>query len=205
MAVTYPLALPAFRVVNSFRFGLARAAAVSRSPFTGAEQVYEWPAAAWSAGFDVMAKTPAEWAQLDGFIAALRGRVGTVLIGPRHVPRPTGTANTSGVLAGAASAGARALSLSGLGNTRTLAAGDFLHLGSGATARLYCVSEPATSNSGGAATVSIEPPLRVALAGGSAVTLTRPMTVMRSVANEITVDLQPLGLRLASLAFVEAI
>jgi hypothetical protein len=205
MAITYPLALPTFRVVNSFRFGLARSAAVSRSPFTGTEQVYEWPAASWSAGFDVMAKTPAEWAQLDGFIAALRGRVGTVLIGPRHVPRPSGTAATAGVTAGAASAGARVLSLSGLGNARTLAAGDFLQLGSGATARLYCVSEPATSSAGGAASVSIEPPLRAAVTGGSAVTLARPATVMRSVAGEISVDLQPGGLRMASFGFVEAL
>ena len=205
MAVSYPLTLPAFRVVNSFRFGLARTAGVSRSPFTGAEQVYEWPAASWSAGFDVLAKTPAEWAQLDGFIAALRGRVGTVLIGPRHAPRPSGTAATAGVVAGAASIGARALSLSGLGNTRTLAAGDFLQLGSGAAARLYCVSEPAISSAGGLATVSIEPPLRAAVTGGSAVTLTRPMTVMRSAAGEMTVDLQPGGLRVASLAFAEAL
>jgi hypothetical protein len=206
MAISYPLTLPAFRARN-FTLGITPTVAVSASPFTGQQQVYEWPNVTWRASFDVVAKGRAEWSQLTAFMTSLRGRLGTVLIYPYQGVRPRGTTNTSGVTVatGGAAAQARAINLSGMGAARTLLAGDFLQLGTGATARLHMVVENATADGSGNATVTIEPPLRVAYSSGAAVTLVKPATVMRSVSNDgaSTVDLG--GIITASFAFSEAL
>jgi hypothetical protein len=207
MAISYPLDLPALRFVNAFRFDLLRTVAVSSSPFTGQQQVYEWPAALWQCAFEVMAKAGAESAALDAFALSLRGRVGTVMIGPRHAPRPRGTALTSGVtvFAGGAVAGAREIGLAGLGAGRTLLTGDYLQVGAGAAARLHMAVETATGDGSGAAWVTVEPPLRAAYANGTAVTLVAPKVAMRSTLDRFDAPLGPSGIRTCAFSFVEAL
>ena len=206
MAISYPLTLPAFRARN-FTLGITPVVAVSASPFTGQQQVYEWPGVTWRASFDVIAKGRAEWSVLNTFIASLRGRLGTVLIYPYQGVRPRGTTLTSGVTVatGGAAAQARSLNLSGMGSGRTLLAGDFLQLGTGSTARLHQVVENATADGSGNATVTVEPPLRTSYSSGSAVTLIKPCTLMRSVSNDgaSTVDMG--GLLTASFSFSEVL
>lgn len=206
MAISYPLTLPAFRSRN-FTFGLTPTVAVSVSPFTGQQQVYEWPNVTWQASFDVVASGRTEWSQLTAFMTSLRGRLGTVLIYPYQGVRPRGTINTSGVTVatGGAAAQARALNLSGVGATKTLLAGDFLQLGTAGTSRLHMVVENATADGSGNATVTIEPPLRVAYSAGAAVTLLKPSALMRSVVNEGASTVELGGVITASFAFTEAL
>lgn len=206
MALSYPLTLPAFRARN-FTLGITPTVAVSASPFSGVQQVYEWPNVTWRASFDVVAKGRTEWAVLQAFIASLRGRFGTVLIYPYQGVRPRGTTNTAGVTVatGGAAAQARSINLSGMGAGRTLLAGDFLQLGSGATTRLHQVVESATADGSGNATVTIEPPLRTSYSAAAAVTLLKPCTLMRSVSNDGASTVELGGVITASFSFSEAL
>lgn len=164
MTISYPLTAPA-EVVRAARFApvLRRATAANESPFTGKQQTLSWPYARWEATLDVASSLRDKGAVVEAFIAALRGRYGTFLMGPLHALSPRGTVNLAGVqVDGAVAALANALPLKGLGAGKTLLRGDYLQLGTGANARLYLVVEDATANGSGLATVSVEPGLRVA-------------------------------------------
>lgn len=206
MTISYPLTFPIQRTAN-FSFAMTPTVAVTKSVFTGTQQVYDWGNTPWSAAFDAIARGRAEWSALAAFVAKMRGQFGTVLIGPRHAVRPAGTCNTTGVTVGTggAAALARALPLAGLGASKTLLAGDFIQLGSGSTARLHMVTEDATANGSGNATVSIEPPLRAAYLAGAAVTLIEPKVVMRSDVNLATIGPPNGGTISVSFSFSEAL
>jgi len=206
VAITYPLAFPIQRTAN-FSLGLTPTVAVARSIFSGAQQVYDWGNSPWSCSFEAIARGRAEWGTLTAFVGALRGQYGTVLIGPRHAVRPRGTTNTTGVTVatGGAAALARAVNLSGLGAAKTLLQGDFLQLGTGSAARLHMVTEDATADGSGNATVSIEPALRAAYLAGAAVTLLEPKVVMRSDVNLSTIGPPTGGTISVAFAFSEAL
>lgn len=207
MAITFPLAFPVCRYSGSYQFGITPTVAVSSSPFSGEQQVYEWSAAPWQASFEVIVRSPEHRAAMMSFIASMRGRRGTVLLGPRHASRPRGTANTSGVTVGSGggTTGGRTLPLAGLGAAATLLAGDFLQISSGANSRLHCIVENATADGSGNATVTIEAPLRADYASGVAVTLTSPKGVFRSTTNEFLTYMQMGGVLTASFSFIEAL
>ena len=207
MPITYPLALPTsagLRLTGLSGPFIQTIAAVTRSPFTGAQQVQEW-SSAWQVSLDLLALRVSDVAVLTAWVASMRGRVGTALVGPMIYARPRGTANTAGVLTGTAAARARTLPVTGLGAGKTLLSGDFLQLGSGATARLHQLVATATADGAGAATLDIEPPLRAAVTSGGAVILIAPKGVFRLTSNAPPVTRTGSAGAVASLAFEEVL
>lgn len=206
MAITYPATLPSgLKITAVSGPSLTNFSAVSRSPFTGQQQVYEWHQQ-WSLSLELLAMRRSDARRLEAFLAALRGRVGTVLLGPMHYARPRGTAVLSGVsLEENAAAGARTITLSGVGAAKTLLAGDYLQIGSGATARLHQVVEDATASAGGVIAVTIEPALRVAAGAGAAVVLDAPKGVFRLTTDAPAVTTTATAGGVASLGFEEAL
>lgn len=193
MTISYPLTAPA-EIVRASRFVpvLRRATAMSESPFTGKQQVLAWPMARWEATFDVANSLRDKGAVVEAFIASLRGRLGTFLMGPLHALAPRGTVNLSGVqVNGTAAAQATALPLKGMGAGKTLLRGDYIQLGTGASSRLYLVVEDATANGSGQATVSIEPGLRVVAANNDAVVTQNTVGVWRLTADAIGPAITP--------------
>lgn len=174
----FPLSLPAgIGLVAVGGPSLVTIAAAARSPFTAQSQVYEW-AQYWQIGLELRTTTMSETRRLQAFLAAMRGRVGTVLLGPLTYPKPRGTAETASVVTASGSSG-RTLALMGIGAGKTLLAGDFLQLGTGSAARLHQVVTDAAADGFGAITLEIEPRLRAAPAAGTPVTLLAPKGVFR--------------------------
>lgn len=193
MAITYPLTAPA-EFVRAQRFSprLNSNVGVSMSVFTFAEQRYAWPGQRWEVDMDIAPTLRDRGGVVEGFIASLRGQFGTFLMSPLHALTPRGTINQVGITLGAsASKGARALTLAGMGNTRTILRGDFIQLGTGIDSRLYIVTEDTTSNAGGAGTISIEPALRADASSGAAVVVSSPKGVWRLAGNAIGPSVSP--------------
>jgi hypothetical protein len=186
MAISYPLAAPAWFAKQAMLTPrLRHATAVSVSPFTGQQQVYSWPLQMWMAEVEFAPATRAAGEAVEAFLIALRGRLGTFTMGPRHATGPRGTCNTSGVTVSGAGQTGRALTIAGMGASRTLLPGDWLQLGSGATARLYRAVEDATANGSGVGTVSIEPALRTSPGDGDTVVVASPVGLWRLTQDEV--------------------
>lgn len=206
MAIAYPLSVPASLKVRTLSLRLKTATTMQQSAFTGQQQVYEWPAAYWVADLELAPRIRNGGAAIEAFLAALHGYTGTFLWGPVHATAPQGSTNTTGVtVSGGGTAGSKSLALAGVGAGKTLLAGDYLQLGSGSTTRLHMVTQDATANGSGIATVDIEPPLRTSPSGGSAVTLLAPLGIWRLSSPENGVEVSLGGVYTASLSAIEAL
>src|SRR6266508_4006189 len=79
--ISYPLALPAPSSILRVDFEMENQAGESESPFSLSQQTYIWPADRWLAAISwaPMARIDAD--DVEGFMAALRGREGSFLMG----------------------------------------------------------------------------------------------------------------------------
>ena len=78
---SYPLTLPTVTGITTQNWGMERVVAVTESPFTNQEQIFEHEGAQWKATFTLppMKRTQAnEWL---AFFMQLNGQFGTFLIG----------------------------------------------------------------------------------------------------------------------------
>lgn len=174
--MAYPLSLPS-TALQTLTITPRRSIAMTASPFNMSQQVYDWGGHCWTARFST-ATMNYDGARLwRAFLAELRGSYGTFLLGPSNAA-PSGTA-TGGTLETAGVAGDTALDVQGAGNTLTFKAGDWLQIGTGATAGLYELIADATSDSSGDVTLTIEPALKAAYAISTAITLVAPKGVFR--------------------------
>jgi hypothetical protein len=74
---TYPLTLPASPKPRKARISLETKAAVSESPLTGSEQVYDWGVDRWHIALEYPPVPESAVAAWHAFFRDLRGRVGT--------------------------------------------------------------------------------------------------------------------------------
>lgn len=105
----------------------------------------------------------------------LRGGINHLAAYDVAQPRPAGNLTGTVTTVGTTAAGATSMSITGGNVNGTLKAGDWLQLGSGLTSQLVAVSVNVTLDGAGAGTVSFEPPLRTAYAGGTAVVWDKPV------------------------------
>lgn len=166
MTISYPLSLPATRI-SRVSLRAVNAVAHSWSPFTYHGQVHAYPGQMWQAEVSL---PPMKRAQAEAWLAwlmSLRGAFGTFLMGdplgctPRglaasHLGTPIITAQTGGTI-----------TVTGASANRTgwLLAGDYIQLGSGATATLHKVLEDASTSGSGVTTLEIWPHLRESRSG----------------------------------------
>lgn len=107
-------------------------------------------------------------------------------------PAPIGTMRGTMTLNASAAQGATTLAIVASGeNAKTLLQGDLLGLGSGTTQQVVMVTADATSNGSGVISVSTEPPLRTAFAGGAAVTWDKPKALFRVTQSKSSWDYSP--------------
>lgn len=179
MAITYPLAMPgapykfrAMTLMQNFQV------AVNKSPFTSQGQTYEHQGSWWSAKIDFPSMTRVQASPWIGFFAALNGRSGTFLLGPPNWATPLGTAGGSPIVNGGSQTG-KTLAISGL--TGVLKAGDYFHVGSGLTQRLYM---NLTDAGPGSVTLDIFPRLRESPANSAPLTLANPQGAFRLDSNQ---------------------
>lgn len=192
MAETYPINHPSGNI-DSVKFVARSVVAVSESPFSYSQQVYKHQGQRWEADIRLtpMKREDAEaWAS---FLLRLRGRYGTFLLGDPNCSTPRGSASTNAgtpVVNGASQTG-ETLNIDGCPASATdyLKAGDYIQLGSSATAQLYKVLEDVDTNASGEATLNIFPNLRSSPDDNASVTVSNARGLFRLVANETSWDI----------------
>ena len=207
MAPSYPLSLPTTPDFTKAKWGLNRRVGVSESPFTGAQQTYEYSYALWSATLSLPPMKRTQAAEWEAFLLKLRGRRGTFLLGNPDAKTPRGSVTGSITLYTAASVGDDSLVIQSNQNSTVgiFKAGDYLQLGGSGTAKLYAVVDDASSNASGVVTVNIEPALKVAASSGAAVTYTNPKGVFRMQTSELGWDTDEVSTYGISFACLEAL
>ena len=185
---SYPLTLPTVTGIKTQNWGMERVVAVTESPFTNQEQVFEHEGAQWKATFTLPPMKKDKAAVWLGFLMSLRGRRGTFKIGDQDRKTIQGVA-TGTILVNGANQTGNAINLDGFANStnNVFKAGDYIQINS----YLYMISANVNSNSSGEATVYVEPSLRSGIEvinDNTTVIYTNTTTVMRLDSNELNWD-----------------
>ena len=190
MALSFPLTPPATgRRRASFR--AQSTVGVSRSPFTGEQQVYVHQGEWWEADFEIALAKRAAAEPWVAFLTALNGMEGTFLIGDPSNSSPLGSWAGSPKVLGAHAAGVKSIAMDGFTAAATVKGGDWFQTGSGSSTRLHKVVQDATADGSGLATLEVWPRTRAALADDATFTTSSAKGVWRLASNsrEWVVDL----------------
>lgn len=170
---------------TSMTMRLRSATAVSSSPFTYDQQVYQHQGVCWEAEVTLPPLKRSQAKELEAFFAALRGQGGTFTMGnPLHDSDATGTITS----------GSRN-SISVTGTVGGAEAGDYFET----NGVLYMI----TSIDG--STINIMPPLRTAISAATTMNFSLPKGSWRLASNEIDWNINRAGLYSFTFACVEAI
>ena len=187
MAITYPLSAPT-GVGGPAQIMLSAENVVSTgaSPFNFAEQTYVHPGQRWLASVTLppMKRERAEpWIS---FLMSLKGRQGYFLLNDPNALAPQGSVTGTVRVFGASQSGA-SLVVDGISANLVNAfkAGDYIQLGSGASARLHKVLTNATADGLGSASLDIWPDLRSSPADNAVVTYASASGLFR-LSNNVT-------------------
>ena len=134
MAISYPLDTPTTIGIESIELRAMNAVAVSQSPFTYKQQVISHQGQIWSASVSIPSVRRDLAADWKAMLVALKGSVGTFLLGDPDYVTPRGTIEGSPTLSGTAGDSTVSITMTG-----TLLAGDYIQLGTGSAARLHQV------------------------------------------------------------------
>ena len=154
---SYPLTLPTTTGIVTQNWGLNRVIAVTESPFTNQQQVFEHEGAQWTTTMTLPPMKKDKAAQWLAFFMSLRGRRGTFKLGDQDRKTIQGVATGTVRVNGASQTGNQ-VALDGFANStnNVFKAGDYIQINS----YLYMVIEDVNSNGSGEANVKIEPSLR---------------------------------------------
>lgn len=180
---------------------LQAAQRVNAAPFGGSEQAVDLLNERWALSMTLPARTQAEAAAVEAWLASMRGMVNTVALWHFVRPVPRGTMRGSPTLNGAHAAGAASIAITGGTANGTLLAGDLLGLGG----LLLMVAADVTLNGSGAGTVSIANRLRVAQSNGAAITYNKPTAPFRLASTGVGISYSPGLGEAVSLDLLEAI
>ena len=141
MAISYPLSLPTSIGIESIELRAVNAVATSQSPFTYKQQIVTHQGQRWEASIAVASNIRRDLAApWKAFLTALKGQQGTFLLGDPDYATPQGDVSAC-TITGAAGDESVTVAMTG-----SLLAGDYIQLGSGASARLHQVLEDRTGN-----------------------------------------------------------
>lgn len=167
-------------------------AGISKSPFSGSQQVQEfqewWEGEISLPPLDTTVKQDTWLA----FLASLRGITGTFLFGDPIKTSVRGIGTGTPLVKGASQTG-KELITDGWTTSQTgiLLAGDYIQIGTGTSTRLHRLTQDANSDGSGNATLDIFPRLREAPADNAVITLTNCKGTFRLASNEQSWDFSP--------------
>lgn len=133
MAISYPLSTPTTIGIESIELRAVNAVATSQSPFTFKQQVVAHQGQRWEASVNIPSVRRDKAAAWKAMLTALKGQVGTFLLGDPDYDSPQGTVSSC-VLSGSAGDATATVVMTG-----SLLAGDYIQLGSGSSAKLHQV------------------------------------------------------------------
>lgn len=169
MSISYPLNLPSHTGIAAVSFRMVNTTAISESPFTGVQQAFAYSRQRWEVDVTLPPLKHSDAATWIGWLAALRGRLGTFLLGDPMATSPRGTA-TAATVTGSTGSASVSVTMTG-----TLLAGDYIQIGTGLHKVLLDRS--------GSGTLEIWPALRADATAVAAV-LTNPLGKFRLMSDE---------------------
>ncbi len=145
------------------------------SPFYLTVHTLEQAGARWMATLKFVNLSEDEAREMAGFLVRLAGQAGRFYLHDHSLPSPRGVGTGTPLVKGASQTG-RSLITDGWTTSVTgiLKVGDYI----GVNGELKMIAVEADSDSGGNATLSIEPPLRSSPADDSSVIITEPKATM---------------------------
>jgi len=156
MAISYPLNTPTTIGIESIELRARNAVAVSQSPFTYKQQVVAHQGQTWEASVSIPSVRRDLAADWKAMLVALKGPVGTFLLGDPDYATPRGTVSGTPTLSGTAGDSTVSVTMTG-----TLLAGDYIQLGTGSATRLHQV----LVDQNGSGNLEIWPDLRSTYSG----------------------------------------
>lgn len=208
MAISYPLTFPSTGIAQ-ITMTARNSVAISSSPFTFRQQVQKNVGSRWEATITLPPLLRANADLWIAFLMSLGGQYGTFTMGDPLAATPRGSASTvpgTPVVNGAGQSGST-IAVDGLPASAAnyLRAGDYIQLGSGATAQLYKVLEDVTSNASYQANISIWPDLKSSPADNSTVVVQSAVGVFRLSSPETSFNIDTASVYGISFAAVEAL
>ncbi len=164
---SYPLSLPSTPNFSQSTFEMVRKTGYTESPFTGKQQVHEYPYALWRATLTLPPIRRSDWNNWAVFVLQMRGRRGTFLLGdPDYTFSGTATASSGNAIQtfSPRSAGQTTLPVDGMTSGGTVNKGDYVQVGDDGSNHLYLVTNNNTVSGSGTVLLQIEPSLRVDVA-----------------------------------------
>lgn len=190
MAITYPLALPTANVAAAISINMVNAVAQSESPFTFSQDVQKFDGERWEAEVTLPPMHREDARQWIAWLSSLKGQYGRFLMGDPDCETALGSAGGSPLVNGIGQTGEN-LTIDGAAASQTgwLKAGDYIQLGTGATATLHHALTDVDTNVSGQASFDIWPAMRSAPADNSAVVVSNTVGRWRLAANEQRFDI----------------
>jgi hypothetical protein len=176
MSISYPLSLPSAFAAARVSFRATSQVGMTRSPFTGAQQTYEWSNQILAADIQCPPMQRAAAEEVVAFLLSLRGMAGSFLLGPLVGTAIRGAGGGTPAVNGGSQTG-NSLVTDGwsAGVTGILEPGDWFELTSGGVRRLYKNLTRASSDGSGNATLDIFPRLRTAPNDNALLDLSAPL------------------------------
>jgi len=206
MTITYPLTLPTSNSsdIAEVTFTMRNVVGLSESPFSYIQQTYLHAGARWEMYVRLNPLERAGAAAWRAWLASLRGRYGTFLMGD-----PTGAqargAPKNAIVANSGQSGSVLSIVSSASVAGFFLPGDYVQLGVAGSARLHRVLSTVTTSSNGFGLIDIWPPLRSIPSSGDTVVVQSTVGVWRLAANDVTEALVSPGLYQLEFSGVEAL
>jgi hypothetical protein len=176
MSIAYPLTLPTHTGFRALEIGAQTVVGMAASPFTGEQQVYQWPGQWWQFMVELPPMSQASAAIWAAFFLALNGPEGTFYMGPSIRKASGGTVGGTWTVGSGATANSTVLPVAG--GTGELAVGDWVQVGATTAMKLHRVLQ-VNKSGGNMVSVDVFPRLRSAYANGTALTFTNPKGIFR--------------------------
>lgn len=188
-SAVFPLAMPPLPGFATISVKMHDVIGVTRSPFNSTTQSFEWPGDYLMATVSLPPCSKQLARAWCAFLALLRGRSGSFLLGDSSLPLPQGSVLGAPLVNGASQTG-KTLVTDGWTASKTgvLRSGDWISIGSGLTQRLYMNLLDVNSDSGGNATLNLYPRLRESPANNAVITVNGAQGCFRLASNDRQFD-----------------
>ena len=191
MAITYPLSVPDYNSFSSVSLVARNTVAVSVSPYTSQQKVYQWRGQFWEVDVTLKPMKRADAESWNAFFLKLKGQVGTFYLSPDPNGRTVrGSASSSAgtpIVDGSLSANSSSVDITGAtaGATGYLLAGDYISINN----QLLKVLNDVNTSGSGTATIDVFPNIRTALSGSDTVTVSNAQGIFRLASNEQNINI----------------
>lgn len=208
ISIITPPSTPYWKTSN---WGLTRIQAVTRSPFTGKQQIHDFGEAYWESSVQLPLMNRLQASPWIAFLSKMKGARNGFLLGDPDARTPLGsvteniTAANDATYTGAV--GSSQIRMAGFTPNvgDVFKAGDYIQTGAGATANLYMITDDVDSDEAGIAVANIEPSIRTQVVNSSIITYNNASCVMRFTEEDVSWDVDHRGLYTIGFDVIEVV